>query len=285
MPDDLDQLVDELYALPLERFVPERDVLVKQLRAAERRAEATEIAALVKPSVVAWAVNQIVRAQRDAAARLWDAGDEVLDVQRRLVDGDAKGPELRAAIDAERAALTPLTDAARGLMTATGKFLSDANVTAVAETLHAAAIDPGARPDVAAGRLSRPLRLTGLEAALATGAAPRTPGRRAPQPTKAEQLAIRDADDERQEAERRRLAREERARRQAAEQALLRAERERDLARERIGEAVSERDAAAHALAQAQERLDRAEHDLAAAHERLEHAEDAVEAARQEVQP
>lgn len=290
MPDDLDALIDELYALPLDRFVPERDVLAKQLRAEKRRGEAALVASLTKPSVAAWAVNQVVRAQRDAAAALWVAGDAVLAVQQRLVDGDAKADELRAAIDAEREALAPLTSAARGLMTGAGKFLGDTNVTAVAETLHAAAIDPRAREEVAAGRAVRPLRLTGLEAALATAparasAATPPPAKERAAPATPERLTDRDEHDAAAEAERRRRAREERARQKEAEQALLRAERARDQARDRIATAVSERDEAALAHARAQERLEQAEAALAHAHEQLEHAEDAVETARQEVQP
>src|SRR4051812_9663296 len=104
MLDDLDQLVDELYALPLERFVPERDLLAKELRANGRRDEARQVAGLTKPSVVAWAVNQVVRAQRDEAAELWAAGDAVLAMQASVVAGDASGAELRASIAAERGA-------------------------------------------------------------------------------------------------------------------------------------------------------------------------------------
>ncbi|HWT94649.1 MAG TPA: hypothetical protein VN238_16755, partial [Solirubrobacteraceae bacterium] len=68
---DVDVLIDELYALPLERFVAERDVLVKQLRASKRREEAARVAALAKPSIVAWAVNQVVRSRGDEARALW----------------------------------------------------------------------------------------------------------------------------------------------------------------------------------------------------------------------
>lgn len=43
--------VDDLYALPLDRFVPERGTLAKALRADRRRDEAKDVAALRKPSV------------------------------------------------------------------------------------------------------------------------------------------------------------------------------------------------------------------------------------------
>ena len=279
MSADLDVLVDELYALPLERFVPERGVLAKQLRAEGRREEAARVAALDKPSIAAWAVNQVVRAQRSATEALWDAGDAVLATQAALVDGRADGQELRAAIDAERRALDPLADAARGLVTGSGRFLGDQHVGAVVETLHAAAIDPTAREQVASARLVKPLRLTGLEAALAAGARGETAQRA--------RLERRRTADQDTEATRRAEAREDRARRQALEQALLRAERARDDARGQVTEAAALRDQAAAVLerartelAAAEEAMGAAEDGLAARHAALEQAEEAAERAR-----
>ncbi len=139
MDDDVEERIDELYGLPLEQFIAEREVLVKELRAGGRRDEAIRVAGLNKPSVAAWAVNQVVRSQAKAARALWEAGDAVLDVQAQVMRGEASGGDLRAAVDRERMALGPLTDAARGLVTANGRFLGDPNVQAVTETLHAAA--------------------------------------------------------------------------------------------------------------------------------------------------
>ena len=48
---------EDLYGLPLPRFIPERAALVKALRSEKRRDEAAVIAAMRKPSVAAWAVN------------------------------------------------------------------------------------------------------------------------------------------------------------------------------------------------------------------------------------
>jgi hypothetical protein len=289
MPTDLDVLVDELYALALERFVPERDLLARQLRADGRREDAARVAALAKPSIVAWAVNQVIRAQPAAAATLWAAGDAVLETQAQVVAGTARGPELRAAIDAERQALAPLVDAARGLMTGSGRFLAEQNIQPVGETLHAAAIDPTARPAVAEGRLTRPLRLTGLEAAIA---APEAAVRRETETAaERERLAARGRGDDEAEGERRRAERERRARRQEAERALVRAERDRDKVRQRIGRAVGERERARDQLEAARRRVEEAdaelaaaEERLAAAHDQLEAAEDAVDRARADVE-
>ena len=66
---DLDDEVDALYGLPLDAFVPERDALAKRLRADKRREDADAVKALRKPSVAAWAANQVLRSQpgqRDA---------------------------------------------------------------------------------------------------------------------------------------------------------------------------------------------------------------------------
>jgi hypothetical protein len=179
---------DELYGLPLDEFVPERDALAKRLRAEKRRDEADEIKGLRKPSVAAWAVNQAVRSQPKAARALWDAGDALVAAQDDLLGrrGDAAG--LRAAAEGERAALDALLDAARGLLTSQGRDLGEGTIERVRETLHAAAIDPAAREDVAAGRAERERAHAGLGAfgeVSARPVAPRPRGRAGEKPAKA----------------------------------------------------------------------------------------------------
>lgn len=286
VPGDLDALLDELYGLPLERFVPERSELARSLRAAGRREEAAKVAGLAKPSVGAWAVNQVVRAQPDEAGALWAAGDAVLDAQARVVAGEGSGADLRAAVEEERRALAPLADAARGLLTGSGRFLGEQHVRVVVETLHAAAVDPESRAEVARGRLARPLEFAGVGAAAgAGGPAPRSGGAPTREPDR-HGPSGRGAPDPDAQAARRRAERDRRARRDELRRALVRAQRDRDAARDRIAAGVRERDAALggveqarRALAAAEERLARTERQLGAAHEALERAEDAVEAA------
>jgi hypothetical protein len=287
MTGDLPDLLDELYALPLERFVPERALLAKALRAEGRRDEASTIAALPKPSVVAWAVNQVVRAHPGDASALWAAGDAVLDAQARVVAGEGSGQALRAAVDEERRALAPLAEAARGLLTGAGRFLGEHNVRVVVETLHAAAVDRAVRPDVARGRLARPLQLAGVGTSGAEEGSPPAPARQAPRPGP----RARQEPSPEDEAARRRAEREARARREAAGRALVRAERDRNAARERIAKAVERRDRARaavedarRALAAAEEELTRAEGSVGTAHAALEVAEDAADAARAEAE-
>src|SRR6185312_3826595 len=160
---------DALYGLPLDAFVAERDALAKRLRADGRRGEAEEVKALRKPSVAAWAVNQVVRSQPKPARALWKAGDALIAAQDDLLAGRADAAKLRTAVEDERAALDALLDAARGLLTGEGHDLGDTTIERVRDTLHAGAIDAEARDEVAAGRTVRERAHAGLGA---FGAAP-----------------------------------------------------------------------------------------------------------------
>lgn len=154
--------VDELYGLPLERFVPERNTLARELRAADRRDEAAAVAALRKPSVAARAVNRLAREQRQQLRELFTAGDTLSEVQTSVLAGRADARALSEAAERERAAVSALVDAARALLAAEGLALSASVLERVGETLHAAALDNEARELVDQGRLERELRHVGL---------------------------------------------------------------------------------------------------------------------------
>jgi hypothetical protein len=169
---------DQLYGLPLDRFIAERSALVKALRADGQREQAAEVGALRKPSVAAWAVNQLVRTQRRAVDALFAAGDALRDVQAEVMAGRQDAQSLRDAAAEERAAVDVLIEAARGLLTSEGDGLSSTVVDRVADTLHAAALDDEARAEVDEGRLERELRHVGLGAgAFAAAASPAKPAR------------------------------------------------------------------------------------------------------------
>ncbi len=154
--------VDELYGLPLERFVPERTALARELRSGGRREEAAEVAGLRKPSVAAWAVNQLVRTQRRALDDLLAAGDALRETQAELLAGRGDARALRGAGERERDAVDGLMQAARGLLSSDGHGLSPATLDLVAGTLRAAALDDDAREQVQAGRLERELTHVGF---------------------------------------------------------------------------------------------------------------------------
>jgi hypothetical protein len=155
---------DVLYGLPLDRFVPERTALARALRAEGRRDDAVVVTRARKPSVAAWAVNQLVRTQARAVTTLFEAGNAVREAQVKMLAGQGDGRTLRAAAEHERTAVEELVKAARGLLTSEGHGMSAAIIDRVADTLHAAALDDGARGQVREGRLERELRHAGLGA-------------------------------------------------------------------------------------------------------------------------
>ena len=265
---------DDLYGLPLDRFVAERAALAKALRADGRRAESSDVAGMRKPSVAAWAVNQLVRTQSRALQGLFGAGDALGEAQTELLAGRGDGRALRAAGERERAAVERLVDTARGLLTSQGQELSATVVERVADTLHAAALDEGAREHVREGRLERELRHVGLglgeSASKAQAAAPRA----AKSKPRARKSAATRGPTETARGERERPARA--AKQRTAQQ---RADPEQTAARKtaRSAEASARRrsERAAHALRAAQERRDRAAR-------ALDEADDALAAAREE---
>jgi hypothetical protein len=276
---------DDLYGLALDRFIPERTALARELRSRKERDDAAAVAALRKPSVAAWAVNQLVRSQGRAVADLFEAGDALRDAQADLLAGRGDGRTLRAAGERERAAVDTLVDAARGLLSSEGHELSPAVVERVADTLHAAALDEGARAQVRPGRLERELRHVGLGLGEAAPAAPAPARQPAPEPREA-----RDAAGVETKASRAERAREARTTRDQA----AAAQRERDAARKaaRTAEAEARRRAerSGHALRAAEERreraaqaLDEADAALAAARAQAQEAGEAHRRAREEL--
>lgn len=149
MPDD----ADRLYGLALAEFVPERNALVKRLRADGRRDEAAAVAKLAKPSVAAWAANQVLRSQPKDARELLAAGDALANADRTT---------LREAITTHRAVLARLMAAAHGLLDPDGRSLSTQTLERVQQTLNAASLDPELREEATAARLRKERVYSGL---------------------------------------------------------------------------------------------------------------------------
>jgi hypothetical protein len=221
----------DLYGLPLEQFTERRNALARELRRDGRRDEAATLAKLRKPSVAAWAVNQLVRTQRGEVDALFSAGDALARAQADLLKNKGEAGALRAAVDAERAAVELLTEKARGLLNADGHELTPARLEQVAETLHAAALDEDARTKVEDGCLERELRHIGL-GPTATGTARARPRRAARRDSRAEKAA----NSRRLERAKRELLVAESRRARAADE-LRDAEAAVAAARERVAEA------------------------------------------------
>jgi hypothetical protein len=244
VPEDLEERIDALYALPLDRFTPERDALAKRLRAEGDRAGADRLKGLRKPVVSAWVLNALAREEPKLVEELDGLGRRLRDAQRRVLSGgDASA--LRDALEERRALVARLVARARSILEREG--LGGASTEEdVASSLEAAAVDEGAAVALRAGRLTRPMRPpAGFGDAPALTVLPG--GRRSP---RADDPNARD--DERRTRERRRDLAAAEARRRRAEDGVARAkrrleeaDRRRSEARERLREAEAERRGAA----------------------------------------
>lgn len=150
---------EDLYGLRPEEFTAARDALARTLRSAGERDRAAEVKKLRRPSTIAWALNQVARADPSLIDAFLTAGSEVKDALER---GDST-----AMRDAERS----MRGASDEVVEAAGQFLEGAGTGAgatgdararLATTLRAALVDADVAERVRAGALDRDVEVAGF---------------------------------------------------------------------------------------------------------------------------
>jgi hypothetical protein len=272
--------IDRLYQLPLGEFVAARNALAKETGDAG-------IKTLQKPSLPAWAVNQLYWRQRgvydDVTARAEDLRATHLATQR------GKRADLRGASKDHEQAVDAALKATLALLAEEGQPITDATKQAVATTLR------GLPGDERPGRLTRPLEPRGFDMLAAAAAAgggtvnAAAPAAKAPLVARPAAKGDRKKAAEEQAAERERLAAarealaaatratriaEQAARREEFEAA--RAARDADKAQQRVKDAQA-------AVEEAQKALAAAEREAAEADKARDTANERVKAARAEL--
>ena len=145
-----------LYRAAPEDFIAGRDALAKDLRDAGSTDEAREVKALRKPTVVAWALNQLAGRDPSGVEALLEAGRELKAAQRAAVSG--RGAErLRSATTARRKAVSDLVAVAAGVLTGGGRD-PGAHADEIMSALEAAAVDDDAAATLREGTFERPPR-------------------------------------------------------------------------------------------------------------------------------
>jgi hypothetical protein len=260
---NLEEELDQLYGLPLDEFTPYRNDLVKRLRKAGQKDAAEQVRALARPTVSAWAVNQLARRNPDELRELLDASRELLEGQRQALAGE--GTEgYQAATTRRRDALRTLSSAAEEALREAGRPATDATVQRIASTLRAASADEEASQLLRRGRLNEDVEgsglflTAGLEAALpppskrARAKRPAAPKRSAAEERREERARARALVDEARAAER-----ELRKQATEAERDAMRARADAEKAERRSADARAEADDAAEALRRAEAELAR----------------------------
>jgi hypothetical protein len=152
-PDAIDKQIDELYRRPLDEFTASRNALVKT----QRGADASRVRKLAKPTVVAWAVNQVYWNSRAVFDRLIKTGDQLRKTQIAALQG--KSGDLRGASDTHRRAITDAVQEAERIAKQSG---SQPSPEALMRTFEALSL--ALEPPEPYGRLTQPLQPAGFEA-------------------------------------------------------------------------------------------------------------------------
>jgi hypothetical protein len=175
--DGVEEAADELYGLPPGEFTRARDERAKRLRADGERDAAKAVKALRKPTVAAWALNQLARRRRKRLDELLSAGEELRAAQEELLaGGDRAGFQEAAA--RERDLVAKVASDAAALASEAGERGTGLQEK-VAETLHAAALDEETAEELRAGRLVKEREAVGGFGEAGGGEAPaRVPKRR-----------------------------------------------------------------------------------------------------------
>src|SRR6185503_19788405 len=134
MTDPLRADIEVLYRAPHGDFVAERKRLAAQAKAAGHTEQASQIGKLGRPSIYAWAVNQLWWQERERFEALIEAA------------GRVKRGE-REAGKRHRELVTELRDKAAEILKAAGNAASDTALRRVTTTLSALAASGGFAPD------------------------------------------------------------------------------------------------------------------------------------------
>ena len=267
---DVEEVADELYALPPEQFTAARNARALAAKAAGDREVAARIAALRKPTVLGWLVNLMVRELPEEIGGFLDLGDALREATATL-----SGPELRQLSGQRHRLVQAFVRQARELARQAGYRITEDVARGLEETLAAALTDPAVAEQLRTGRLTSGLTPTGFPA-------PSTGTVRA-RPPVSPSSAVRSKDQGDSDAppgppsaaERRRL------------QAMVRLQRDLREAEKRAGQAEQAQAVTAEAFEESQRALAEAEMavaDLRAELERAEQTRDQVKRDSQRTQ-
>lgn len=161
MKDKLEDDVNALFRLPVAEFTGARNALAVQLKKSGRRDESDRVKALAKPSITAWAVNQLYWQHREAFDRLIATGQRFRKAQTS--GRTPKVADMREALDARREALSHLSELATALLRDAGSSPTPETTHRISTTLEGLSAYASFPDDQPPGRLSRDVDPPGFE--------------------------------------------------------------------------------------------------------------------------
>jgi len=173
---DLDEAVSQLYGLAPDEFLDARRQLVLATKTAGEPNLTKAIGALRKPTVAAWAINQLTRRQPDEIERLLTLAASLHDAQERV-----DGPALKELGRERTKLIDELVRSCMQTVQEAGGPLSPSAANQMRETFVAALGSTAATDAVASGQLTRALSYAGFgDVDLSEATAAPSPSRRPP---------------------------------------------------------------------------------------------------------
>ena len=180
----VEDVVDELLAMPPKEFTAARNAAAKQFAADGRREAADEIKGLPRPTLALWSLNRVAHEQADLVETFVDAA-------AMLRRAHETGGDIRAATPPEREAEARVAAAAAKIAGGQGSA-TETVMRGIRQALGAAAADPDVAATLSAGRLIREPEAPSIDQLL--GSLPQQPaGQKAEAPSKSDRDAKRRA--------------------------------------------------------------------------------------------
>jgi hypothetical protein len=157
----LEDHLDALFKLPLAEFTAERNALAGRLKKSGRGNEADYVKSLVKPSISAWAVNQLYWKHREAFNKLIATGERFRKAQTSR--HAQKVSDMREALEARREELSKLSDLVTDVLREAGHNPTADTIHRIATTLEAISANESNSDSPRAGRLTHDVDPPGFE--------------------------------------------------------------------------------------------------------------------------
>src|SRR5262245_23612501 len=161
-PDNPQNEVDRLFQLPLAEFTGARNALAAQLKKSGQGGESERVKALGKPSISAWAVNQLYWKHRAEFAALLETGRRFRELQASQLAG--KTADVAASGEPRRKALSELVRLAAAVLEDAGHSATTETMRRITTTLEALSAYASLPDSPVAGRLTDDLDPPGFDA-------------------------------------------------------------------------------------------------------------------------
>jgi hypothetical protein len=158
----IEQDLDRLYQVPLSEFVQERNRLAGALKKDGDADASRRVRELSKPSLSAWAVNQLYWRDRPRVEQLVAAGDRYRAAQKAALSGASS--EMESAEGHRRRAIEDAVRRTRKILAETGQSASEPVMRRIETTIETAASYGSESPKPLNGRLAEDLDSPGFAA-------------------------------------------------------------------------------------------------------------------------